>query len=175
MTDDPLYEALFNLLEQQQWREADEETYRLMLEIGDRTSEGWLRQEDIFAFPCVELRTIDGLWLYHSNQRFGFSVQKSIYEQIKSSIADEEQIWEKFATQVGWCQKGQWLTYPELIFYLGSPVGHLPRYVTLHMGLGSPSETTDFWGKSFFSRMEFCEQHPEDWLDSLIINDDEEE
>jgi hypothetical protein len=174
MLEDPLYEALFNLLEQKQWREADIETYQLMLGLCDRTDEGWLRQEDILDCPCVELRTIDRLWLHFSNQKFGFSIQKRIYEQIKETIEEGEEIKQKLGNKLGWCVNDKWLSYPELTFHLAAPFGHLPRYVSLHIGLTLNSNSEDFWGKYLFSRMTFCDENPDQWMDSLIIDDEEE-
>ncbi|MEM8642956.1 MAG: caspase family protein [Cyanobacteria bacterium P01_G01_bin.54] len=46
------YCKLQDLLKQQAWKEADQETRRLMLEVGDRQEQGWLRVEDIKQFPC---------------------------------------------------------------------------------------------------------------------------
>ncbi|MGK7933933.1 MAG: GUN4 domain-containing protein [Microcystaceae cyanobacterium] len=175
MIDDPLYEALFNLLEQQQWREADQETYRLMLELCDRTEEGWLRREDILDFPCVELRTIDGLWLHYSHQKFGFSVQKAIYEPIQKNTENQAEIAQKLGHTVGWCVEGSWLTYPELTFHLAAPKGHLPRYATLHTSVSTDLKTEEFWGQYLFSRMKFCDENPDQWIESLIGEGDDDE
>ena len=36
----------------------------------------------IVRFPCKDLKTIDKLWIKHSNGHFGFSVQKRIWESL---------------------------------------------------------------------------------------------
>lgn len=74
-----VYTKLKKLLETGKWKEADEETTRLMLEIGDKEDKGYLNSDDCRNFPREELRDIDRLWLKYSNNRFGFSVQKEIY------------------------------------------------------------------------------------------------
>ncbi|MBU7583756.1 MAG: GUN4 domain-containing protein [Nostoc sp. TH1S01] len=61
------------------WREADEETFKLMLKVAGREQQGYLGLEDIRNFPCEDLRIIDKLWVDYSNGHFGFSVQKEIY------------------------------------------------------------------------------------------------
>ncbi|MEG4987482.1 serine/threonine-protein kinase [Microcoleus sp. BR0-C5] len=76
------YTNLQNLLAAKKWREADEETARVMLKVAGREKEGGLNTESIDNFPCEDLRTIDQLWVKYSNGRFGFSVQKRIYKSL---------------------------------------------------------------------------------------------
>ena len=83
------------------WKEADQETAKQMCQVMGRQSEGRLRVEDIEKFPCVDLRAIDQLWVQHSNGKFGFSVQKKIWQQCGSPTAYNKQ-WEKFGEAVGW-------------------------------------------------------------------------
>ncbi|MFM6271628.1 MAG: GUN4 domain-containing protein, partial [Dolichospermum sp.] len=73
------YRKLRDLLKAGKWKEADEETLRVMLAVA-REREGWLNVESIDNFPCADLRTIDQLWVKYSDGRFGFSVQKRIYQ-----------------------------------------------------------------------------------------------
>lgn len=61
------------------WKEADEETFKVMLEVAGREKQRYLEREDIRQFPCEDLRIIDQLWVNYSNGHFGFSVQKEIY------------------------------------------------------------------------------------------------
>ncbi|MEH2282341.1 MAG: GUN4 domain-containing protein [Nostoc sp.] len=74
-----LYEQLAYYLAAGKWKEADEETDRLMLQVAGREKQGYLDLDDIRQFPCKDLRTIDQLWVQYSNGHFGFSVQKEIY------------------------------------------------------------------------------------------------
>ena len=53
------YIKLRNLLAAKKWREADEETARVMLKVTCREKEGWLNRESIEKFPCEDLPTID--------------------------------------------------------------------------------------------------------------------
>ncbi|WP_335337770.1 GUN4 domain-containing protein [Nostoc piscinale] len=70
------YGRLRDFLKAGQWKEADEETLKLMLKVVGREQEGWLDTGSSDKFPCTDLRTIDKLWVKYSNGRFGFSVQK---------------------------------------------------------------------------------------------------
>ena len=68
------YTSLDSLLASSQWQKADEETAAVMLKIACRVTAGWLREKDIKDFPCLDLQTINDLWVKYSQGRFGFSV-----------------------------------------------------------------------------------------------------
>ena len=120
------YTKLRDLLATGKWQKADEETATKMLEAAGRTEERWLRIEDIDRFPCEDLRTIDQLWVKYSNGRFGFSVQKRIYESLGGTKDYDNKIWEAFGDRVGWRVNNEWLHYNELKFNTKAPVAHLP-------------------------------------------------
>ena len=116
------YALLRNFLASGQWHHADEETGAVMLKIARRVKAGWLREEDIEEFPCLDLQTIEQLWVKYSNDRFGFSVQNRIWQKVGEDYA-------KFSDYVGWRAHyswQQWRQYSDLIFSLEAPVGHLP-------------------------------------------------
>lgn len=73
------YHQLAYYLAAGMWKEADEETLKVMLEVAGREKQGYLGLDEIEQFPCEDLRIIDKLWVDYSNGRFGFSVQKKIY------------------------------------------------------------------------------------------------
>ncbi len=118
------YLNLRNLLAAKKWEEADEETTRVMLKVAGREKEGWLDEESIDNFPCEDLRTIDQLWVKYSNGRFGFSVQKRIYQSLGEG--SRKKVWEKFGDQVGWRKKNEWLYHCHLTFSEKAPEAHLP-------------------------------------------------
>jgi Uncharacterized conserved protein len=125
------YTQLGNLLAEGKWKEADEETARLMFKIADREKEGWLRVEDIEQFPSSDLQTIDQLWVEYSNGRFGFSVQKQIYQSLGGTKEFNQKITEAFWHKVGLIINNEpyWSQYDNLTFNLSAPIGHLPiRY-----------------------------------------------
>lgn len=89
------YETLANYLAAGAWEEADDETLAVMLKVTNRKGDGYLDKGSIEMFPCDDLRVIDRLWVYYSSGRFGFSVQKRIYEEVGKD-------WRKFFDRVGW-------------------------------------------------------------------------
>jgi len=139
------YHQLEELLKARSWYEADKETANKMYEVAGRTKEGWLSVEDIDNFPCEDLRTIDQLWVKYSNGRFGFSVQKRIYQSLGGTLSYDEKVWKAFGDQVGWRVEGSWFYYnKEQKFNLIAPVGHLPGALSLLLS------------GFFFSRVETC-------------------
>jgi serine/threonine protein kinase len=139
------YRKLRNYLEQGKWREADEETRRVMLAVAKQENEGWLNYEHINNFPYEDLRTIDQLWVKYSDGKFGFSVQKRIYQGLGGTRVSRRKIWEKFGDKVGWKKGGDWLYYSRLKWSKNAPIGMLPWLVR-----GS------LVGVSVFSRVETC-------------------
>ena len=121
------YRQLEQLLKSGKWKEAGEETANKMFEVAGRTMEEFLGLGDILKFPCEDLRTIDQLWVKYSNGRFGFSVQKRIYQSLGGTRNYDEKVWEAFADRVGWRVNGDWLYYNDLKFNLKANYGHLPR------------------------------------------------
>ncbi|MFM6815123.1 MAG: protein kinase domain-containing protein, partial [Dolichospermum sp.] len=87
------YRKLRDLLKAGKWKEADEETLRVMLAVAKQEREGWLNVESIDNFPCADLRTIDKLWVKYSDGRFGFSVQKRIYQGLGGTREYNQEIW----------------------------------------------------------------------------------
>ncbi|MFM6025908.1 MAG: GUN4 domain-containing protein [Dolichospermum sp.] len=122
------YSKLRDLLKAGKWKEADEETRRVMLAVAKREKEGWLRVEDIDNFPCPDLRTIDQLWVEYSNGRFGFSVQKRIYQSLGGTREENVKIYEAFADKVEWRKEGKWLYHKDITFDIKAPEGHIPQF-----------------------------------------------
>jgi serine/threonine protein kinase len=139
------YINLRDLLAQEKWQEADQETAHLFLKVADRTKEKYLKIEDIDNFPCEDLAIINQLWLQYSQGKFGLSVQKRIYESLGGSGNYDQQKWNDFGSKVGWRVNNKWLYYDQITFSLKAPPGHLP---TLVWGVGG--------GIILFSRLETC-------------------
>ncbi|MBP0020313.1 MAG: GUN4 domain-containing protein [Cyanobacteria bacterium SBLK] len=116
------YGKLLRLLAAGKWEEADEETRLVMLKVSKRKPMSSLNIEDIKKFPCKDLRIIDQLWVHYSKGRFGFSVQKRIYQNLGSTGA----LWDNFGDAVGWRVDGKWVKYPDLTFNLSAQEGHFP-------------------------------------------------
>ncbi|MBE9142966.1 SAV_2336 N-terminal domain-related protein [Planktothrix mougeotii] len=126
------YTQLRDLLAEGKWKEADEETAKVILQASGQEKRGWLDKQDMEKIPSIDLQTIDQLWLKYSNGKFGFSVQKQIWLSVGGQPGYyNDEIYEKFGENVGWYIKDQekWLLWDEHIFTLDAPQGHLPRYL----------------------------------------------
>ncbi|MEH1889234.1 MAG: GUN4 domain-containing protein [Nostoc sp.] len=130
------YTRLRDLLAAKNWREADQENYLVMIQAVGKKDGDWFTPDELLNFPCTDLRTIDRLWVEYSNGHFGFSVQKEIYLSVggKADGKYYQKVWEKFGDRVGWRVKinwisWDWISYSDVNFDTGSPVGHLPLFL----------------------------------------------
>lgn len=135
------YTALSDLLQSQQWQEADRETLKVMLQAADRTTEGWLDPAALTKFPCEDLKIIDSLWKRYSAGQFGFTAQWHVYPIAKGSRISptsnlparimNDQVLE-FARKVGWwTERLEFLKYYNQLNFTQeasteAPPGHLP-------------------------------------------------
>ena len=106
------YQQLEAYLQAQDWKAADQETYRLMITTVGKDVGQWFEREELLNFPCEELRAMDGLWVKYSNGLFGFSVQKKIYVECGAKLDGKypgDKIWEAFGDRVGWRMDNQWI------------------------------------------------------------------
>ncbi|MGI0486049.1 GUN4 domain-containing protein [Pantanalinema rosaneae CENA516] len=122
------YTRLRDLLKTGQWKAADRETAERMLEVLGWQEQDRLQLEDMQDFPCTDLRTIDQLWVKYSNGKFGFSVQRKIWQQYRKPKEYFDLV--RFGEAVGWNSRNEWLDYIELTFNLSAPEGHLPGKIT---------------------------------------------
>jgi hypothetical protein len=123
------FRDLERFLNNQEWKKADDETYRLMITIVGKEEGQWFEKKDLLEFPCAELKTIDRLWRKYSNDRYGFSVQKEIYVRCGAKLDGNypgDEIWKKFGTEVGWRVNNSWKSYGQLTWNSIHVPGHLP-------------------------------------------------
>jgi hypothetical protein len=132
------YTRLRDLLKAGKWRDADLETWHRMLEAVGRGKDDWIRPDELRNFPCADLKTIDQLWQHYSVGKFGFSVQKKIWEACGSPTSSGKD-WDRFCVKVGWRDEtaSRYLDYDELKANPDfSPTGEFPwgvggRWVSL--------------------------------------------
>ncbi|BAY43401.1 hypothetical protein SAMD00079811_09810 [Scytonema sp. HK-05] len=129
------YSQLANYLLSGEWRQADEEIVSVMLQVSKKENRGYLGLEDIENFPCDDLCRIDFLWIYASEGRFGFSVQKDIYKNLGGTSKPNERLWNNFGDRVGWKVNQTWIDYSKVTFDTTAPVGHLPFFVLWRSGI----------------------------------------
>jgi myosin heavy subunit len=121
------YRKLQQLLSAQNWKDADKETYFLMLKISERENVCWLDDGDIRKFPRYDLHIINQLWVKYSDGKFGFSIQKQILQNHK-----------QFTARCGWTEnlaKNELIKYEDYNFTLDANRGHLPSTPRI-VGLG---------------------------------------
>ena len=147
------YSKLDSLLQARKWKEADEETEKIIFKLLGRekierppklanlsTYEAFwnnrLSGDDVEVLPGTELRNINKLWLEHSKGHFGFSVQKRIWESIVRTEGEptifQGRGCKEFDERVGWYVKGDWIYYSDIKYSLTAPPGHLPIKVMLN-------------------------------------------
>ncbi|CAD5978292.1 Ycf53-like protein [Planktothrix tepida] len=144
------YSSLIELLAKGDWKTADEYTWQLILYIGEREAEKWLRVEDIEQFPCTDLNTLNWLWEYYSHGLFSLTSQWQIFYDLDGDYT-------KFCEQVGWRMGDSWIYYEELNFTLNAPLGHLPIIAWRKRACyGVGNTTPDKNLSSFFSRLSMC-------------------
>ncbi len=104
-------------------------------------------REDLENFPCSDLRIINQLWLQYSDGKFGFSVQKEIYESLggtgEYNKEYNKEVCEKFGERVGWRKGENWLNYSDLTFDKSAPQAHLP---VTHI-----QRNRDYWDLDYYS------------------------
>ncbi len=116
------YTQLETLLAAQDFLAADQMTLAKLCELAGTLAlkRGWVYFSEVERFAADELQTIDGLWLKYSDNRFGFSVQRTLWLKAGKN-------WEKLWPVLGWKSGNEWTRYPqEFIWTLEAPRGHLP-------------------------------------------------
>ncbi|AVH64190.1 GUN4 domain-containing protein [Nostoc sp. 'Peltigera membranacea cyanobiont' N6] len=140
------YSNLNKLLAENKWKEADIETAKLMclavtnhdkrlnIIVKDARAYTELNNERIVKIPAIDLNTIDKLWLNCSKGKFGFSVQKEIYQNLGGTKEFNGEIRDKFGVSVGWRTRNNngnyfWRNSDDCHYYIDIDIalrGHLP-------------------------------------------------
>jgi serine/threonine protein kinase len=115
------YTKLRSFLKAKQWEDADRETWALMCGILGKSLGTPFQPSDIEQLPCLNLQTINDLWLHYSQGRFGLSVQKQIYESVGRD-------YERFCDRVNWSTTNAHTSFQILKLSQEAPEGHLPSW-----------------------------------------------
>ncbi|MEL6225118.1 MAG: GUN4 domain-containing protein [Cyanobacteria bacterium J06627_8] len=125
------YRTLHKLLREHQWREADHETYSILVQLGKFGQPGveWPNLRAIDNLPATDLQTIDRLWSIYSSGKFGFREQYRMYDL--ASGYSKHELYAAYGKIVKWMLFEQEFTgfkyYNQLIFdHQLAPRGHLP-------------------------------------------------
>lgn len=144
-----MYSQLEDLLAAGKWREANRETKVVMREIArepvDLSSVSY-STVPLGKIPVRVLSDIDSLWTKHSNNHFGFSPQKRIWDKFYIDRLHRISTYHAFIKAIGW--HGLLPTYNDYccyynyerhsgndvekenpnVFSLEAPQGHLPMF-----------------------------------------------
>jgi hypothetical protein len=146
------YSNLQKLLAAEKWKEADQETLKVMRKAARRGNKSYFSRESIDNFSCDDLHTIDQLWVKYSNGHFGFSVQKKIWLEMGNKFNLETE--HKLGDRVGWRKGDHWLDYySDLTFNKQAPQGHLPSLYSFweEEGVIVGGEWHEVGGVAFFA------------------------
>ena len=125
LSDENLCDPLEVWLSQEDWRRADEETAWLFYVVMVR--QGFEDWAELFkSFPTDILNEIDRVWVTYSQEHFGFSVQKCIWEGVGGKENANHITIREFGKQVGWYVSNNWRSYNTLSFSPESQQGNLP-------------------------------------------------
>jgi hypothetical protein len=116
------YAPLQRLLAVQDFLEADRVTLQKMCELAGTAAvqRKWLYFTEVENFPITDLKTINNLWIVHSEGKFGFSIQREIWLGLGKN-------WDNLWGKIGWKSGNNWTRYPnEFTWNLSAPKGHLP-------------------------------------------------
>ena len=120
------YQKLEEYLQNEQWKEANEETNRLMIQAAGKEEGQWLWSEDLENVSCDDLQIINQLWLSNSQDKFGFSTQKKIYESLGGTMDYDYATLKAFYESIDWKKGTKWLSYSDLTYSINAIEGHLP-------------------------------------------------
>ncbi len=118
------YTKLRDFLKEGEWRQAEDETRALLIKLAgpDAEKRGWVYFTEVKMISVADFQTLDNLWKASSNGKFGFSVQKEIFNQCQKR-------WAKFFKQIDWVQgeNNVYRKWPGEFNYTADAVkGHLP-------------------------------------------------
>eukprot|EP00899_Mesostigma_viride_P007750 jgi/Mesvir1/16977/Mv15822-RA.1 len=119
------YQPLADLMAAGKWEAADEFTRMALCKLAspEAAKRKWVYFTEMQFVPATDLQTIDKLWLHYSKEKFGFSVQKSIWIRNKKR-------WGDFFFALGWTygENRTYRKFPEDYLWdlKKAPKGHLP-------------------------------------------------
>ncbi|KAG8089648.1 hypothetical protein GUJ93_ZPchr0011g28693 [Zizania palustris] len=127
----PSLELLGSQLAEKDYLQADETTRALLIELAGEPARrrGYVFFSEVQFISTEDLQAIDELWREHSNGRFGYSVQRRLWEKSRRDFT-------RFFIRVGWMKKldteveqFNYRAFPdEFMWELNddTPEGHLP-------------------------------------------------
>lgn len=127
------YGTLQSLLAAGEWRKADQETTKIMVEVAGKKHLDDIVPGDYVTFPSSVLQVIDQLWRHYSQDQFGFTIQLQLYEECGGSIQTIQEsdmnVLIELAQRIGWMddRKRMLDDDDDSHFSLSAPEGSLPH------------------------------------------------
>lgn len=144
------YARLEDLLKAKKWKEADEQTKKIILTDYENSL---LTAPNIRQLSLNLLNNIDHLWMRYSDEKFGLRIQRQLWQKIlepekklrlnpfakKVEPLTDSQAWNQFGCLVGWRSSDEKLLPDvKLDFSMKAPSGCFPRSrLWLHGGHGN--------------------------------------
>jgi hypothetical protein len=118
------YASLRDLLAEEKWREAEDETRAKLIEAAGQGAKdrNWVYWSEIKSIPVEDMETLDALWAAASNGKFGYRVQRQMWIQNRKQ-------WIRFFRAIDWVQGENdiYRKWPQEFKYeTSAPKGHLP-------------------------------------------------
>nr|XP_018673518.1 PREDICTED: tetrapyrrole-binding protein, chloroplastic [Musa acuminata subsp. malaccensis] len=125
------FDVLASHLSSSDFRQADEETRRLLIALAGEAAQkrGYVFFSEVQFIPAADLQEIDQLWRRHSGGRFGYGVQRRLWEKSGRDFT-------RFFIRMGWMKRLDteveqygYRSFPgEFLWELkdDTPEGHLP-------------------------------------------------
>jgi hypothetical protein len=118
--------ALNALLGVHDWRAADAETRRLLVDDVDVGGYVGVDPDEASQLDCHLLVEIDTAWAKASTGRFAFSTQLRLLGDVMAMDLPTNDTWRSFGRLVGWVHGREWIEGDEVQYTDEAPPGHLP-------------------------------------------------
>lgn len=98
-------QTLEQLLAAKKWGQANDKTWEILLKEGDADNSDDLDSNELLSLNCKTLADLDLAWRKASNGRYGFRLQRSIYNKYHYTLPPRESrlyLYTEFAKELGW-------------------------------------------------------------------------
>lgn len=98
-------QTLEQLLAAKKWGQANDKTWEILLKEGDVDKSDDLDSNELLSLNCKTLADLDLAWRKASNGRYGFRLQRSIYNKYHYTLPPRESrlyLYTEFAKELGW-------------------------------------------------------------------------
>mgnify|MGYP001401973603 CR=1 FL=1 len=116
------YSPLQRYLLKESFEDADRFTSSKLRELAGEKAvkRGYVYFSEVESIPCIDLYTLDKLWIVYSRGKFGFTVQAKILDSLGGR-------YDKLWPRIGWKNDGIWTRYPKAFNWsIEAPNGHMP-------------------------------------------------